>query len=262
MARLKRRLGVSWLWLAVVCWVPVASAQMNGAVPSSSMTQVAVVASPGGSTTSPIPLKPSTAATPIIGVQPSIANPYASPAATGVQIAAFTAGPATLDDTMFGQRLYLQAADGARGDPFNWAVHVYKSRHRIEISYKNQLFKTYHGVFGRSGLSGGKEWEGDSRTPEGAYLIIAKHPSARFRWFLKLNYPNATDEARFAELRANHQIPRGSHEGSLVGIHGTDSPMLNVEDVNWTLGCISVTNTDIMEMASLLPIGTLVVIKP
>jgi lipoprotein-anchoring transpeptidase ErfK/SrfK len=47
-----------------------------------------------------------------------------------------------------------------------------------------------------------------------------------------------------------------------VGIHGTDSPVLNLGDVNWTLGCISLNNDDIAEMARLLPVGTLVVINP
>jgi murein L,D-transpeptidase YafK len=190
------------------------------------------------------------------------AAPIASPTAA-VQTASLTTGPRLSPaDTALGQRLYQDALDGARSDPFNWSIHVYKSRHRIEVYYKNQLFKTYHAVFGRGQLTGGKVWEGDSRTPEGAYLIIAKHRSFRFDWFLKLNYPNATDESHFATLRACHLIPFYRHEGSMVGIHGTDSPLLNSQDVNWTLGCISVDNSDITEMASLLPIGTLVVINP
>jgi murein L,D-transpeptidase YafK len=161
-----------------------------------------------------------------------------------------------------GRRLYEQGFDGARLDPFNWTVHIFKSQHRVEVYYEHQLFSTYHAVFGRGGLSGGKEWAGDSRTPEGSYLIVSKHPSARFDWFLELNYPNGIDAERFEALRASHEIPSSSHEGSKIGIHGTDSPLLNVQDVNWTLGCISVDNSDIDEMASLLPVGTLVVINP
>lgn len=206
---------------------------------------------------------PAPAAAVIAGGSPA-ASPTASPATAGVRTAALTVGAADhrRDDTALGQRLFREAVDGARLNPLNWAVHVYKGQHRIELYYRNQLFKTYHAVFGRGGLIGGKEWEGDSRTPEGAYLIIAKHPSERFRWFLKLNYPNARDQERFATLRASHRIPRNRREGSLVGIHGTDSPILNIEDVNWTLGCISVDNSDVSEMAALLPVGTLVVINP
>ncbi|MGH7840786.1 MAG: L,D-transpeptidase family protein [Candidatus Binataceae bacterium] len=165
------------------------------------------------------------------------------------------------DDTALAQRLFDETLDGARADPFSWSIHVYKGRHRVEVYYKNQLFRTYHAVFGRSHLAGGKQFEGDSRTPEGDYAIVAKRRS-RFDWFLKLNYPNGTDEERFAALRASHQMPAWRHEGGLVGIHGTDSPVLNNREVNWTLGCISVSNPDIEEMARLLPIGTVVIIKP
>jgi L,D-peptidoglycan transpeptidase YkuD (ErfK/YbiS/YcfS/YnhG family) len=246
MKRSKRWLAVAGLWLAFVWWIPFGLAQTGTVAPSSAAARGAGIA-------------PATA-TPPSG---AAAVPAAAATVAGVQSAAFIVRPNDHpDDTALGQRLFEQAVDGSRVDPFNWAVHVYKSQHRIELYYKNQLFRTYHAVFGRGRLAGPKAWEGDSRTPEGAYLIIAKHRSPRFRWFLKLNYPNATDEARFAELRASHTIPIRSREGSLVGIHGTDSPILNLEDVNWTLGCISLDNNDIAEMARLLPVGTLVVINP
>jgi hypothetical protein len=93
-------------------------------------------------------------------------------------------------------------------------------------------------------------------------LIVGKHSSARFGWFLHINYPNAEDQARFERSRAEHLIPASAREGGQIGIHGTDSPYLNVSDINWTTGCISVDNADIRELAYLLPVGTLVVINP
>ena len=271
MERSKRLLAVGGLWWAFVWSVPTVLAQTSSVQPPSLASQVTAALRPAAepapqdsvAAVSPASVKSPAATAPVANANPPAASPTASPSVAGVQTAAFTVRPIDHhDDTALGQRLFRQAIDGSRFDPFNWAVHVYKSRHRIELYYKNQLFKTYHAVFGRSRLDGGKVWEGDSRTPEGAYLIIAKRRSARFRWFLKLNYPNATDQARFAELRARHKIPSRSREGSLVGLHGTDSPILNIEDVNWTLGCISVDNADISEMAALLPVGTLVVINP
>jgi lipoprotein-anchoring transpeptidase ErfK/SrfK len=193
---------------------------------------------------------------------PNQSIPAASP--TGALQSALLIAPTknNPDDTTEGRRLFTDSIDGSKSDPLNWSMHVYKSRHRIELYYQNHLFRTYHAVFGRSRWGGGKVWEGDSRTPEGAYLIIQKRRSTRFQWFLRLNYPNATDQERFAEMRAAREIPAAANEGGQVGIHGTDSPTLNVGDVNWTLGCISVSNDDIQEMARLLPIGTLVVINP
>jgi murein L,D-transpeptidase YafK len=161
-----------------------------------------------------------------------------------------------------GLRLYLSDPVSATSKPVNWSVTAIKSQHEIEVFYKRHLYKTYHAVFGRSRFGGAKQWEGDRRTPEGNYLIISRHRSARFRWFLKINYPNAADQANFAQLRAVGDIPPGMREGDGVGIHGTDLPILNIGNINWTTGCISIDNADISELARLLPIGTLVVIKP
>jgi L,D-transpeptidase catalytic domain len=161
-----------------------------------------------------------------------------------------------------GLRLYLSDPLSARSSSYNWSLFAFKSHHEMQVFYKRQLFETLHAVFGRSRFGGPKQWEGDRRTPEGDYLIVSKHRSARFRWFLKINYPNAIDQANFLQLRSDGDIPRGLHEGGSVGIHGTDLQILNDGNVDWTTGCISVDNSAISELARLLPLGTLVVIKP
>lgn len=158
--------------------------------------------------------------------------------------------------------LYLNDPESATSSSYNWSVIASKSHHEMEVFYKRRPYKTYHAVFGRSRFAGTKQWEGDRRTPEGNYLIVSKHRSARFRWFLKINYPNAVDVANFSHLEAVGDIPRGIREGGSIGIHGTDLPILNSGNVDWTTGCVSVYNADISELARLLPLGTLVVIKP
>jgi murein L,D-transpeptidase YafK len=167
--------------------------------------------------------------------------------------------PAQSDE---GLLLYLNDPYSATSSSYNWSVVAYKSRHEIEVLYKRRPYKTYHAVFGRSRFAGPKQYEGDRRTPEGNYLIVSKHRSARFGWFLKINYPNATDQASFVQLKAEGDIPRWMREGGAVGIHGTDLPILNSGNIDWTTGCISVDNSAIHELARLLPLGTLVVIKP
>jgi murein L,D-transpeptidase YafK len=172
------------------------------------------------------------------------------------------AGVATPAPAIDGLHLYLNDPVSARLDPFNWSVTALKSRHQISVFYRGHLYQNYHAVFGRSRFAGPKQFEGDRRTPEGNYLIVSKHRSARFRWFLKINYPNAADQANFALMRSDGDIPRGIAEGGSVGIHGTDLPILNVGNVDWTTGCISIDNEAVTQLARLLPIGTLVVIKP
>jgi len=161
-----------------------------------------------------------------------------------------------------GQLLFNRTKDSSSTDPMSWVVRVYKSRHELLVYYKGRFFKKYRAVFGRSRWAGAKGWEGDLRTPEGNYFILDKHRSRRFVWFLTINYPNAIDLARFNELRDAREIPAAARAGGHVGIHGTDRPSLNLGEINWTTGCISVNNSDIFELAELLPIGTLVVINP
>lgn len=161
-----------------------------------------------------------------------------------------------------GMLLYLRDPPSRTMNPINWVVLAWKSRHLLEVDYRGYPYETYHAVFGRSHFGGPKEFEGDRRTPEGDYLIVSKHRSARFRWFMKINYPNEHDRENYARMRADGDLPRGIGAGGSVGIHGTDEPVLNLGDVDWTTGCISVNNADITQLERLLPIGTLVIIKP
>jgi lipoprotein-anchoring transpeptidase ErfK/SrfK len=230
---------------------PQASSTPEGAAsanPASGAT-VAVV-------TPPVPVSASSAA------PEPVASPAAQTGSDAVTHKAIAPKAAVLDQKPVGEKLLDHVSAEARGNPDNWAVHAYKSHHRLDVYFQGQLYKTYHAVFGRSRWMGAKEWEGDLRTPEGDYLIIAKHPSRRFGWFLRLNYPNAIDQARFDQLRAERELPVSAREGGQIGIHGTDNPMLNLGDINWTTGCISIDNADIVELARLLPTGTLVVIDP
>lgn len=151
-------------------------------------------------------------------------------------------------------------------DPHNWAVMAYKSRHELVVYFEGHLYKKYHAVFGRSLEAGSKEWSGDRRTPEGAYRIIRKRANRRWRYFLQINYPNDYDRSLYREMLVDGEVPkirgRATPEGGAIGIHGTDVPILNSGDVNWTTGCISVDNGAIDELEALLPVGTLVIIKP
>jgi hypothetical protein len=235
----------------------------------------APASTPVAATTAAYVTPPASAATPVAPV----ATSPAAASAPSVSPAAFTVTTPNPQDhlnldvlrqnhlvdhqgVLEGQRLFKQSSESSVLDPFNWSVMAYKSRYRLNVYYKGRLYTSYHAVFGRSLASGTKQWEGDRRTPEGAYHIVAKHPSGRFRYFLRIDYPNDVDRVRFAELREGGKIPSRVREGGEIGIHGTDNPILNIGNVNWTTGCISIDNSDIVELARLLPIGTLVVIKP
>jgi len=165
-----------------------------------------------------------------------------------------------------GERAYELTRDSSFLDPLSWNVTAWKSRHQLIVYYKGREYRTYHAVFGRNRGNGTKLWEGDGRTPEGVYTIIKKHPSLRWGWFLGLNYPNNMDHYRYEQLRDADEIPleggRDVGEGGHIGIHGTDNPILNSGNIDWTTGCISVNNLDINELSRILPVGTVVIINP
>ena len=166
-----------------------------------------------------------------------------------------------------GSILFDQTHDDSALDPANWSVNVFKRRQALIVYYKGRLFKQYDAVFGRALDLGAKQWAQDRRTPEGVYTIIEKYPSARFRWFLRLNYPNLVDRVRYETEKVNGVVPvdgdgKSPTVGSAIGIHGTDVPILNAGHINWTTGCISVNNDDINSLERLLPVGTVVIIKP
>ncbi len=190
----------------------------------------------------------------------------ASPAAEATAAAMGTLNRRKLELTA-GQIAFEQTRDASYLDPLSWNITAYKSRHELIVYYKGRLYRTYSAVFGRSMEAGTKLWEGDRRTPEGVYTIIGKHPSRRWKWFLGLNYPNEIDRQRYEALHSEDEIPveddgHEAGEGGHIGIHGTDLPVLNSGKINWTTGCISVENQDIEELSRILPVGTVIIIRP
>ncbi len=166
-----------------------------------------------------------------------------------------------------GAILFDATRDDSALEPLSWAVSVYKKRHELDVYYKGRFFKKYDAVFGRNLDLGAKLWAQDRRTPEGVYYIEEKYRSARFEWFLRLNYPNLEDRVRYETMKVNGVVPvdrdgKSPLVGSAIGIHGTDVPILNAGHINWTTGCISVNNRDIEDLDRLLPVGTIVIIKP
>jgi L,D-transpeptidase catalytic domain len=235
---------------------PVAAAQPSVA-PTPSL---AALTPPGGGAP---PMAPTWVSTPAAAATPSASSSTQGSASAGAaaqdhkgQNDQPTAGMIALRDT-HDSAIVL--------NPYSWSVMVYKSQHRLLVYYRGHLYKEYHAVFGRNLDPGTKLWSGDRRTPEGAYTIIAKRLNSRWRYFLKLDYPNSVDRARYEQLVSQGEVPRfrgrAISEGDGIGIHGTDEPILNTGNVNWTTGCISVDNGAIDELETLLPVGTLVVIK-
>ena len=139
-------------------------------------------------------------------------------------------------------------------------VLVKKNAHTLQLFAGATPLETYHVAIGPGG-SGHKHREGDKITPVGRYHVVNRGPSA-FTIFMRLDYPNAEDRKRFAELRATGQLPKEATIGGDIGIHGgslTYQPDGPLND--WTLGCVAVDDNEIRAIAKRVPDGTIIDIE-
>lgn len=149
--------------------------------------------------------------------------------------------------------------------PLAWAadepvfVVVERSCRTVTVYRKGLWHRTYRGaVFGRG--DGSKVHEGDRRTPNGLYRIQSRRLHGRWSRFLLLDYPNSNDLRTNQAARAAGATDQGP--GGEIGIHGSDEPTLNRADVDWTLGCISLLDSDVEDLYRWVPVGTPVWIRP
>jgi murein L,D-transpeptidase YafK len=136
-------------------------------------------------------------------------------------------------------------------------IIVVKSQHTMTLLSHGQPIKTYRVALGK-GSGGPKQHLGDHETPEGKYIIDSKNLKSRFHLALHISYPNASDQ-----IKARSE---GLPPGGDIMIHGVEKQFAWIgqlqHEVDWTDGCIAVTNSEIEEISHLVPIGTPIEIRP
>ncbi len=119
------------------------------------------------------------------------------------------------------------------------------------------MIRSYKVALGRN-PTGAKMQRGDSRTPEGAYTISGRNAASAFHRSLRISYPSAADRER-----AKRQ---GIDPGGDIMIHGLPNGQGYVGAgrrlIDWTDGCIAVTNSEIEEIWRLVSDGTPIQINP
>ncbi len=126
------------------------------------------------------------------------------------------------------------------------------------VVYSNNIIlKTYKISLGKNPI-GDKEFEGDNKTPEGIYFINAKNSKSTCYKNLGISYPNITDIEKAKDL--------GKQTGGDIKIHGIINGYGFIGKfhrwVDWTAGCIAITDQEMDEMFNHTPIGTPIEIKP
>lgn len=136
-------------------------------------------------------------------------------------------------------------------------ILIEKKERRLTLLSKGEVLKSYRIALGGNPI-GPKERQGDNKTPEGTYVIAARNKDSRYHLSLHISYPNEKDKKRAREL--------GVSPGGNIMIHGIKNGLSWVGDghteVDWTQGCIAVTDEEIEEIAKVAPNGTLVEIRP
>lgn len=135
-------------------------------------------------------------------------------------------------------------------------IIIDKMAHSCQVYRNGKLKYEFPIEMGKNWL-GDKKYRGDKATPEGKYKVTKKKNGRQTKYYkaLLINYPNEQDRIDFEDARRKGQIPRNSHIGNLIEIHGDGG-----RGINWTDGCVALTNRDMDKLFDLADVGTRVTI--
>jgi murein L,D-transpeptidase YafK len=136
-------------------------------------------------------------------------------------------------------------------------VLIEKKERRLTLLTRGEVIKTYKIALGGNPV-GPKERQGDNKTPEGTYIVDSRNRDSVYHLSLHISYPNEKDKMRAKGL--------GVSPGGDIMIHGIKNGLTWVgashAEVDWTKGCIAVTDEEMEEIYKLVPNGTAAEIRP
>jgi murein L,D-transpeptidase YafK len=136
-------------------------------------------------------------------------------------------------------------------------VLVIKSERRMLLLKGEKVLRSYEIALGKD-PEGPKMCRGDKKTPEGTYTLDRRNPSSRFYRSIHISYPGKND----LENARRHKVSPGGD----VMIHGLPNGKGRMGELHsvldWTNGCIAVTNAQMDEIWRMVPNGTPIEIRP
>jgi murein L,D-transpeptidase YafK len=147
----------------------------------------------------------------------------------------------------------------------------------VSVMQGDKLLRKYDNIaIGSNGPSVAR-LVSDQTTPLGEFRINGINPRSRFRLFMAIDYPTMEHAKRaLADGRISPQEyvavsdawlggeppPQNTRLGGYLGIHGVGDGSTEIHGrVNWTDGCIAVTNEQIEELAGWVDVGTRVSVR-
>jgi len=148
---------------------------------------------------------------------------------------------------------------------------------KIEVKKGEKTLETINDIAIGQGGAGSKRHRGDNVTPFGSYRIGWVGEKSTFRKFFGLTYPSAEDAEKalgqgvinqgtynsIVTAHRHHQVPpQNTPLGGRIGIHGLGRADEKIhKSMNWTHGCIALTNGQIDHLSQWIDKGTVVKIK-
>jgi len=165
------------------------------------------------------------------------------------------AAPAVSDSQLSSSGLISSSVDAAL--PLADQVLVKKSERKLYLLNHGTVLRSYKVALGAR-PEGHKQFEGDYRTPEGKYRLTRRNANSDYFLSIQINYPNDQDLARAKRM--------GVSPGGSIMIHGQPNtprkPRDYYSNVDWTEGCIAVSNSDMVEIWLMTPPDTPIEIQP
>jgi murein L,D-transpeptidase YafK len=156
-------------------------------------------------------------------------------------------------------------------------IEVRKSQRELVAYCEGGALHRMTAAVGRA-ARGHKQEQGDERTPEGSYRVSGTLEANRFYGFIPIDYPSRADadgalaegrisrrdHARIERAHTRGVTPPGDTPlGGDIGIHGEGRRWAgDSEHLDWTYGCVAVTDAELDFLAARLEIGVEVVILP
>lgn len=122
-------------------------------------------------------------------------------------------------------------------------IVVIKSERKLYLYRDGEVLRSFDIALGLV-PEGPKRRSGDFRTPEGRYFLETKNPNSDYFLSIKVSYPNARDLARARS--------EGVDPGGQIMIHGQPNEPkfseIRYQGLDWTDGCIAVSNSDMVDI--------------
>jgi len=136
-------------------------------------------------------------------------------------------------------------------------VLIKKSERKLYLFKDEKVLRTMDIALGLV-PSGDKEYEGDFRTPEGAYELTKRNAASDFFLSIQISYPNYRDE--YLARRA------GADPGGQIMIHGQPNEPKHSDSyyrlTDWTEGCVALSNSDMVDVWLMTSTNTPIQILP